>query len=165
VVLEPGSHVVDVSAPDDKPAHANVTIARGARLQLTVDLVRDEPPPPLARRLPPSHLRRNLGVVSIAAGAAFGIGAVVVLFVRNDLIDSIHTICPNDVCPRSAHDDVESKRAMASALEAPAAVLGGLALAAVAAGVVLVALGPHRRATAAIVPSERGAAFFVRGVF
>ena len=161
VVLEPGDHVVDVTAPRAKPARANVTIVRGGKLQLTVDLARTEPPPSLARPRPPSHVRRDFGIAAIVTGSAFGIAAGAVLFVRNDLIDSIHATCPNDVCPIASHDDVESKRALASALEAPAGILAGFALAALAGGIVLVALGPERRATAMIGPGS----FFVRGVF
>ena len=89
----------------------------------------------------------------------------VVLLVRNALIDSIHATCPNDVCPIASHDDVESKRAMASSLETPAAVLGGVALVSVAVGVVLVVLGPSRRVTAWIAPADRGGALFLGGTF
>ena len=57
--------------------------------------------------------------------------------------------------------DVESKRELASELEAPAGILACFALAALAGGIVLVALCPERRATAMIGPGS----FFVRGVF
>ncbi len=161
IVLEPGDHVVDVTALGTKPARANVTIARGGKLQLRIDLAQIERPPSLAAPRAPSHVRRDFGIAAIVTGAAFGIAAGAVLFARNDLIDSIHATCPNDVCPIASHDDVESKRALASALEAPAGILAGFALAALAGGIVLVALGPERRATAMIGPGS----IFVRGVF
>ena len=166
VTLEPGEHVVDVVAPGTKPAHASVTIVRGGKLQLTVDLVHEAPPPPPPPPPPPSHVRQYVGFASMAVGAALAAGAGAVLLVRNDLIDSIHSTCPNDVCPSSSHDQVEGWRSTATTLEVPAAVLGGLAIAALATGVVLVALGPQRRApTASFVPLDRGGAFFLRGAF
>ncbi|HEY1955576.1 MAG TPA: hypothetical protein VGH28_08185 [Polyangiaceae bacterium] len=165
VVLDPGDHVVDVSAPHDKPAHANVTIARGAKLRLTVDLVREAVPPSLTPEpMTPSYKRRNVGIVAIAVGAAFAASAGIALFVRNDLIDSIHTICPNDVCPAASHDDVESKRALANQLAPVAAIFGAIALVPVVVGIVLVALGPQRVLLGA-APLAGGGAFFVRGAF
>jgi hypothetical protein len=166
IMLDPGPHVVDVSAPATKPARANVTIVAGGHLALTVDLAPERrAPPPAPPPPPPSQLRRDIGIGLAGVGAASGIGVAVLLLVRNDLIDSIHTLCPGDVCPVSSHDQVESMRSEASSIEAPAAVLGAFAAAAMAAGIVLVALGPVRRATALVVPTERGGAFVLRGTF
>ena len=143
IVLEPGDHVVEVTAPKMKPARANVTLVRGKKLDLTIDLVVDKPvePPPLP---PPqlSHKRQYIGIALVSAGAAFAIGAGVSLFVRNDLIDTIKSDCPGNVCQWSQRSDIEGKRSTANALAPVAAVLGGVALACAGLGVAFVVMGP-----------------------
>ncbi len=143
IILEPGDHVVDVTAPHARPARANVTVVRGKKLDLTVDLVAEKliEPPSLAPP-PVSHERVWIGVAFIGAGAAFAIGMGVSLFVRNDSIDTIKTDCPNNVCFTSQKNDVESMRSTANALAPLAAVLGGVALACAGVGLTLVAMGP-----------------------
>ena len=144
MILEPGDHVVEVTAPRTKPARASVTITRGKKLDLTIDLVAEKPfePPPLPPPPPVSHTRQWIGVAFIGAGAAFAIGAGISLFERNDLIDTIKADCPNNVCFASQKNDVESMRSTANALAPLAAVLGGVALACAGVGITLVVMGP-----------------------
>lgn len=144
IILEPGDHVVEVTAPHMKPARANVTITRAKKLDLTVDLVAEKPiePPPPPPPPPVSHKRQLIGVALIGAGAAFAIGAGISLFVRNDLIDTIKTDCPNDTCFTFQKSEIEGMRSNANALAPVAAVLGGVALAALGVGLTLVVMGP-----------------------
>lgn len=164
IVLEPGEHVVEVTAPQMKPARATVNLARGKRLELTVDLApekRELPPPPP----PPSHARQNVGWVLVATGAALGIGAGVSLWVRNDLIDTIKSDCTGNtsplVCPSSRYNEIEGMRSTANTLAPMAAVMGGVALASAVVGVVLVAMGPQRHVSAMLSPTS----FTLRGTF
>ena len=149
IILEPGDHVVEVTAPHTKPARASVTITRGKKLDLTIDLVAEKPiaPPPPPPPPPLSHKRQWIGVALMGAGAAFGVGMGVSLFVRNDLIDTIKTDCPivsngRNVCFTSQQNDIEGMRSTANALAPLAAVLGGVALAFAGVGLTLVVMGP-----------------------
>jgi len=162
LVVEPGEHEVDVTAPETKPVHAKVNVPLGRKVDLTVDLV-----PDLVAKEPAvvvSHTRRDFGIALLATGAAFAIGAGVTLLVRHAMIATIESDCPSNVCPIALHDDVERMRANAMSLEPVLGVLGGVALAAAAVGVVLVALGPQRQ-TIAVVPLQGGGALSLRGVF
>ncbi len=166
IVLEPGEHVVDVTAPHMKPSRATVTLARGKRLNLTVDLVAEQAPyvpPPVVK----SHTRQYVGVTLIAVGAAFAIGAGISLLVRDDLINTIKSDCIGTssplLCPSSMQGDIENMRSTANTLAPVAAILGGVALASAIAGVALVALGPQVHVS--VAPTQSGAAFALGGVF
>jgi len=147
IILEPGDHVVEVTAPRMKPTRASVTLTSGKKLDLTIELVADkpieQPPPPPP---PVSHKRQWIGVALVGAGALFGIGMGIALFERNDLIDTIKADCPwNGVtylCVESERSNVEYMRQTANALAPLAAVLGGVALACAGVGVTLVVMGP-----------------------
>jgi hypothetical protein len=143
IILEPGDHVVEVTAPHTKPARASVTLARGKKLDLTIDLVAETPiAPPTLLPLPVSHKRQWIGVALISTGAAFAIGGGVALFVRNDVIQTIKSDCPSNICQLSQKNDIEGMRSTASALGPIAAVLGGVALAFAGVGLALVVMGP-----------------------
>jgi hypothetical protein len=147
IILEPGDHVVEVTAQHMKPTRANVTITRGKKLDLTVDLVAEKPiePPPLPPP-PLSHKRQWIGVALVGVGALFGIGTGIALFERSDLIATIKTDCPltagQYLCAPSERNDVEYMRNMANALAPLAAVFGGVALACAGVGITLVVMGP-----------------------
>ena len=106
-----------------------------------------------------------MGIVLVATGAAFAIGAGVSLFVRNDLIDTIKSDCPGTtsplVCPASMYNDVENMRSTANMLAPLAAILGGVGVAALATGVVLIALGAEKH----VVVAPSGLGLSVRGAF
>jgi hypothetical protein len=147
IVLEPGDHVVEVTAPHMKATRASVTLTSGKKLDLTIDLVAEKPiEPPLLPPPPLSHKRQWIGVALIGAGAAFAIGMGIALFERNSLIDTIKTDCPWNgttyLCVSSERSDVESMRSTANALAPIAAVLGGVALACAGVGITLVVMGP-----------------------
>jgi hypothetical protein len=133
-----------VTAPHMKPTRANVTLTRGKKLDLTVDLVAERPiePPPPPPPPPVSHKRQFIGVALIGVGAAFAIGAGVSLFVRNDLIDTIKSDCPSNTCFEFQRNEIENMRSNANTLAPLAAVLGGVALAAAGVGLTLVVMGP-----------------------
>jgi hypothetical protein len=142
IILEPGDHVVEVTAPRMKPARANVTLTRGKKLDLTVDLVEKPIEQPL---LPPptvSRTRQWIGVVFIGTGAAFAIGTGIALFERSSLIDTIKADCPNNVCVSSEKPDIEYMRSTANLLAPLAAIFGGVALACAGVGITLVVMGP-----------------------
>ena len=137
IVLEPGPHAVAVTAPLMKPAYAKVTVEQAQRVVLDVELVPETPPRP-------SYARRNLGIGLLAGGAAVGIGVGVTLLVRQNLIDTIKSDCPGDVCPTALHDSVESMRSTATALMPLAITLGVVAIVAGGIGGLLIGLGPTR---------------------
>lgn len=141
VVLEPGTHAVDVSAASMKPSHANVVVEPARRVVLAIELSPETPPPPPPPP-PVSYTRRNVGIAFLAAGGAVGIGAGITLIVRESLIGTIQSDCPNDVCPLALHDSVESMRSTATALMPLAVALGAVAFVAAGIGGLLVALGP-----------------------
>jgi hypothetical protein len=162
VTLEPGEHIIDVSAADAKPAHSTVVVVQGQRGEVVIDLA------PNIRANEPviassSYARRNVGLAVGATGLAIALVAGVMLVVRESLIGQIETTCPNDVCPISQHDSIESMRSEAVTLGPVAAVVGGVGAAAVLVGGVLALLGPQR--AIAIAPSREGAMLVLRGTF
>lgn len=144
MILEPGDHVVEATAPHMKPARASVTLTKGKKLDLTIDLVADKPIEPLRPPPPPSisRTRQWIGVAFVSTGAAFAIGMGVSLFVRDDIIQTIKSDCPGDVCQTSQRNQIEGMRSTANALAPLAAVLGGVALACAGVGITLVVMGP-----------------------
>jgi hypothetical protein len=135
VVVEPGPHRVDIAGRSLQPAHSSVSVEQGHRVVLTIEL---KP----AARFERSYTRRNVGIGLIAGGGAVGIGAIVTLLVRQNLIDTIQSDCPGNVCPASLHDSIESMRSTATALMPLAVILGGVGIVAGGIGITLVALGP-----------------------
>ena len=136
IVLEPGTHAVEVSAAGMTPTHATVTIESGKRETLSLTLAPALVPPRL------SFTRRNVGMGLIAGAAATAVGAGIALGVREALIGSIKSDCPNNLCPESLHDSVESRVGTATALMPLAVTLGVVAAIATGIGITLVALGP-----------------------
>jgi hypothetical protein len=139
IVLEPGPHTVDVSAPAMKPTRASVTIVQGRRADLALAL---EPEPVVVPPPSRSYARRNVGVGLLVGAGALAIGYGVTLFVRQNVIDTIKSDCPNDTCPVSLHDSIESMRSTATTLMPVAIALGAAAIILGGTGIVFVALGP-----------------------
>jgi len=148
LLLEPGQHTVDVTAAGKKPTHANVVLERAQRINLTVALADDETPSP---PLPPSHTRRDVGIVFLGTAGAFAIGTGLSLWGRQNTIDIIKTDCPGDTCAISRQSEIEGLRSTANALGPVAIALGSAAVVAAGVGIVLVALGA-RRTSALLVP-------------
>ncbi len=157
IFVEPGSHVLEVSAPEAKPARMTVSVNAGARAPVSVQLAPAvaEPPPAVVVT---STARRNIGIALTGVGFASAIGAGLSFFLRHDTIATIEADCPNDTCPLSRQSEIEGLRTTAIVLGPVAAVCAGLAVAGLGAGIVLIALGPtkHTVPAAWLAPSPLG---------
>ncbi|CAN5921894.1 hypothetical protein BH11MYX4_BH11MYX4_33330 [soil metagenome] len=164
VPLDPGSHVVTATAPGVRAFRAAIDLTEGARMDVPVVLEMGPvaaPPSPSPPPPPPAGSPyRTIGIVTASAGGVLLVGGVVVLALRSSAIGKLHDACPDDRCPASQRDDLESTRDRAK-LEGPLGVtLVATCVAAAAAGVVLVMLGGSEKKTAlrlAPVPASRGA--------
>jgi hypothetical protein len=146
IPLGAGPHVVSASAPGAAPFRAEIALAEGAQVSLTVTLepAAMSPPAPPQRRTP-----------SVAAGAWLAIGtsaalltaSAILLVVRHDDIATLNRSCPGGTCPPGADaDDLESTRSRAL-VEGPVALACGVAGVA-AAGVGLYWIARGRRSIA-----------------
>jgi len=165
--LEPGDHVVDVSAPERVPVRRSVRVSRGQEITIEVELVSLD-----ARRR-----RRRLGRIAVMSAVGVGaVGAVTgVLAIRDrdrarDLW-TIETTRPTTV-PISESSQVEPlhTRAEVDDLGDRADRLGlisnisyGVAAVALGVGVYLLATAPEAppALVAPLVPAERGGAWGV----
>jgi len=161
--VDPGDHVVEVSAPRKAAWRRVVTVGRGP---LTIDVrvpalddapaasappapaARETPAAPLRRASPASSGRRTIGIVTGAVGiAAIGVGTYFGLRTLSKKSDA-DALCPTNRCagdPRVAPlDDAARSSALASTI-----ALGAGAVA-VAAGVYIVLSAPSGESTARI---------------
>ena len=165
VRVDPGDHVVQVTAPGARAAQSNVTVAEGQRVEVPVELVAEdfntapaESPAPAAAEAEPEPapaapsgpfpwrtvglVAAGVGVVGMGVGTYFGIDAIS----KNST--SNQTGCNGNVCTQSAYDTREDAKSAATA-STIAFVVGGVLA---AGGITLWLLGPKGDAAAQVTP-------------
>jgi len=161
LLFDAGPHTLEVQAPEARPARMTVNVTAGGRAPVSVQLAPAPAPAPVVAPVVPvtSNTRRDVGIALLVAGGASAIGAGVALFFRHDTIAAIQADCPNDTCPRSRQSEIEGLRTTALVLGPVAWVAAGLAVAGLASGIVLIALGPTKTSPAAwLAPAPGGMA-------
>ncbi len=167
--IDPGEYVISVRGEGVTPASQTVKLAEGAveSVTLTVEPVPAAPPPPPppvepaplapapaavgAREGNPlrtaGYVLLGVGGVGVVVGSVFGVKA---LGQRSDLDE----VCPDQLCPRSAEDDLDALRTTATV----STVGIGVGIGAAAVGTVLVftsSRGQERAAASAGQASAR----------
>ncbi len=161
LLFDAGPHTLEVQAPEAKPARMTVNVTAGGRAPVSVQLAPVEivPGPPAPVVPVTSNTRRNVGIGLLVAGGVSAVGAGMALFFRHDTIATIQADCPNDTCPLSRQSEIEGLRTTAFVLGPVAWVAAGLAVAGIASGIVLIALGPTKTSPAAwLAPAPGGVA-------
>lgn len=148
IPVDPGSHVVDASAPGKAPWHADVRVdTAGALGRITVPPLAEGPPSASGgdgMEADPGRTQRvvglvvgGAGLVGVGVGAVFGLQAI-------SKYDQSEPFCTGNVCKREGLDlrDASSRAGNNATL---AFVAGGVAT---ALGVVLYFTAPSRRPAA-----------------
>jgi hypothetical protein len=164
--LDPGAHVVAATAKGARPFRTSVNLSEGTRLELPIllePLPVEAPPPP-----PQTSSYRTIGIVTGAAGGVLLIGGVIVLALRSSAISTLKDSCPNDACPASRQDELQSTHDRAK-LEGPLGIaLFATGAAALGTGVALFALSGSESKTASRLvptPTARGGMLTFARVF
>jgi hypothetical protein len=156
-VVDPGTHQIDVELPGFKLASQSVELAEGQRLKITIALEalpppsskRKDPPPESSSAIflnpapPPSSptppgTRANQGLLwgGLAVTGVFALSGTVTGLLAQRRADDLRTQCPDNRCPLSLKEDVDSARSLAT-LSTASFVLSGLGLGLAVTGLVL----------------------------
>ena len=126
IPLAAGRHVVSASAPGAAPFHAEIALAEGAKVSLTVTLEPAAVSPPV----PPPRRTTSGGAgawLAIGASGALLTASAILLVVRHDDIATLDRSCPGGTCsPGADANDLESTRSRAL-VEGPVALACGVA--------------------------------------
>ncbi|HEX8792446.1 MAG TPA: hypothetical protein VF765_15965 [Polyangiaceae bacterium] len=167
VRVDPGDHVVAVTAPGARAVRSKLTIAEGQRIEVPVQLVAEDfqeapaatpasPPAPAEAEAEPAPetpsgpfpwrtvglVAAGVGVVGLGVGTYFGIDAIS----KNST--SNQTGCTNNVCTQGAYDTREDAKSSAT-VSTIAFVAGGVLA---AAGITLWLVAPKGDAAAQVTP-------------
>jgi hypothetical protein len=168
--VEPGEHVITVSAPRHEDRSFTVKLAEGEQQTLAVDVGAEapadasSPAAASAESSQSSGSTKTLGFVTAGVGiAAIGAGTIFALIAMGDDSKSNETCDANNVCDPAGKDARDDARAAGNV--ATGFFIGGAV--ALATGVVLVLAAPSERKAARIVPlvSPSSAGLVVRGAF
>lgn len=157
-VVDPGTHQIDVELPGFKPASQSVELAEGQRLKITIALEalppssskRKEPPPesssaiflnpapPPSSPTPPTSTRANQGLLwgGLAVTGVFALSGTVTGLLAQRRADDLRAQCPDNRCPLSLKEDVDSARSLAT-LSTASFVLSGVGLGLTVTGLLL----------------------------
>jgi len=166
VPLEPGRHIVAVTAAGVAPYRSEVVLYEGAEASLPVSLA-PLPSGPAQGGAPvesSAGSARTAGWISIAVGGALVATSAVLLVAQHDDISTLDRACPRGLCrPGASAPELESTRSRAL-VEGPTGVALGIAgIATAGVGAVLVLTAKGMRVMALLAPDARGVA--LAGVF
>lgn len=138
IAIDPGEHVIVVSAPDRLPHRATLVIAPAERKAIVI--------PVLVRSVTVTSSRRRIGqIATLTGGAAFGTSIGLALYglhVHNQQFDQHHCVHRTNL-PDACDGTGQSANERARTYGNVATVVGGVGLAVAAAGAVLWYLAPH----------------------
>jgi len=154
IELDPGDHVIAATAQGSRPLEETVTLTDGAgEVSHTLTFTPDKAPEPAPAPPPRSD---TLAWVAVGGGAALALAGAGLLLAREGAIGDVEQACPGNVCPTSRRDEVEGNRDRAALFGPLGAGLGLAGLAAVGAGIYLLARGPRQAQGARIVTPTVG---------
>ncbi len=156
-VIDPGTHVVRVTAKDHAPAQTPVTVPEGGTVKFDVQLEKAKkdlpikPPPPVPP--PVASPLHTVGWVGVVAGGTLLVGGVVTGLMAKSKYDGLKSDCPNDRCPfgTSTLDDRKSSIRTLS-MTTTILLVAGPTLA--VGGLTLVLLSPAKSSTSASVQAN-----------
>jgi hypothetical protein len=166
IPLEPGNHVVVVTATGAAPFRSEVALSEGAHASLPVSLVvlGSAPPSGGAPEEATVGPARTLGWITIAAGGALLATSTVLLVLQHDDVATLTSECPNGICKPGANEPYLSSTRSRALVEGPVGISLGIAgVAAAGVGAVLVLTSKSVRVVPLLAPDARGVA--VAGVF
>lgn len=137
IAVDPGKHLVLVSAPGSLPFRSEVLLTEGGVVTLTVTLVAAPPLGPLgppapvepllaitstgpralsstsssAARVEPTAASsdpRTVGWITLGGGAAFAVAGTILLAIREGDARTLQDACSGGVCPRSREAELQS---------------------------------------------------------
>lgn len=163
--VDPGTHLVEATHPDFKPARSEVSVVEGQASEVVLPLVVGGPAPP-----PPPDDGEGIGTQEAIGYGALGVGIVglgiglvsgiMMSGHQSDLDDQ----CPNDVCPPEAQGDLDAFRSARTV-----SFIGyGVGIVGIGAGVALLLLaptGPLSLDTGRVVPWMTHDSVGVTGTF
>jgi hypothetical protein len=158
--VDPGPHVIEASAPSAAPYHAKVTLDAGDAKSVRLVLAAAAPDAPAAEHAPSSgsSSQRTWGWVAVGAGAALGVGSIVMLVLHNSAVATINGDCPGGRCPASQQSSIQGTESNARNDQTFAIVLAAGAAVAIGGGIVLVATSPSEGKSVTVSASPAGLA-------
>jgi hypothetical protein len=138
--LDPGTHVIVVTAPGAADARATVTLSEGGRAEIPLILepkaLPPPPPPPPPPPAPPTSAR-PIAIGAAALGGVLVASGITVALLRSAAIADLNESCPAGRCPASRESELRATRDRA-VVEGPVAVtLLGHGVVALGAGIYL----------------------------
>jgi len=154
--LDPGSHVVDATAPASSSFHAELVLGAGEAKNLTLafpSYASDTNDSLAARAELASASRRKWGWIAVAAGGVLAVGSGLFLIFHNDAVATVNTDCPNLRCPIAQQAQVLGAESDARTDQGVSIALLAASVVAVGGGAALLATspGPKPSATPAVV--------------
>jgi hypothetical protein len=155
--VDPGSHVIRARAPGYKEAQTNFQVAESGVAEAKLRLEKDPNAEPAETKPVQATVDTKGSSDTTLALVAYGVGGAGLLFgaitgiVAIGKRSDLESTCPNDRCPGSAQDDVDSYRTMGTLSTVGFIVAGAFA----AAGTVLLLTAP-KKTGAAVSPYLAG---------
>jgi hypothetical protein len=112
LLLDPGSHDIEVRVPGREPKKTTVELKNGERKRVTLEM----PRAPVKEIITPRNTRRLYGGIALIGGGALTMGAAgfVALIARQDYVNAIED-CPMQTCTqRDAYDKTQDARSRAT---------------------------------------------------
>lgn len=135
LLVDPGSHRVEVWAPGRAPMQEDVVLVEGERGSISMPLgprPRDAQGPIVAQ-----GSRRVAGVVLLGSGVALGAASLVFMFRHSSRVDELMVACPNGNCPEARQVQLADLRADANRDQLFSVALAGGAVTSLVAGAYL----------------------------
>ena len=155
--LDPGSHVVDATAPASSQFHAELVLGVGEAKSLTLAFPTtsgSEADESVAARAElAAASRRKWGWITLAAGGALAVGSGLFLILHNDAVSTVNSDCPELRCQSTQQGQVNGTESDARTDEGVSIALLAASVLALGGGVALLASAPRPSATPAVVVS------------
>jgi hypothetical protein len=94
----------------------------------------------------------------VGAGAALGVGSIVMLALHNGAVSTLNDDCPNGRCPAAQQSSIEGTESNARNDQTFSIVLAAGAAVAIAGGIVLMATSPSESKSVTVSAGPRGVA-------
>jgi hypothetical protein len=129
LAVDPGEHVVVVTAPDHHDQRATVTLAVAEKKTLSLEPLAPKPPPAPTTPPPAPPIRWTLPTIALAGGltAVASVAGIITGVRALSLGETVGQECPDRVCSPVGLATLEDARTFATASNVTFAVAGALA--------------------------------------